>query len=568
MAPRARLRWWYLWLAVTAAACGPCGFQPDPGVKVVVPAMPTTLDWSHSDPMSWVNYPVMLATQKGLTTLGGDHSVRPGLAERWERETDAKGREVYTFHLRPDVRWSDGSPLTARDFVFGWRRALRGRERGEMADLEGAVEALALQERGAPEAEVAAALERVGVEALDPHTLRVTLARPRSYFLARLSNVYLFFPAPAADLEGKSGEELRDYFDRPRDGRPLALGPYRVERWDRAGERVRLVYNPRTAFPPPLAPGESPAPVLTLMKSEIGPALYERGRVDFVFVDSAAALRGKRPEDLQREPLLSTYFLAFNTERPPLDRPEVRRALARALDREALVAGLLPAARVSNMLLPPELPDAATAEESERLPRYEPARAKAELAGVPGLERPLRLVVKAGDSFVPEEALAERLAAQLAKVGVQVVVDARSDFSAEVARRTPQGPRAYDLYLRRLGADYAHPNTFFTLFEHEGNHQTGWETQGGGEPMARFERLLEEADGASDAARARSLYVQAQEVLVGEQAVIAPLYHPDRYYRARARLHGLDVDPFNFLALKSLRLESGATPMAGGREEH
>jgi len=411
-----------------------------------------------------------------------------------------------------------------------------------------------LLERGAPAEQVRAALERTGVEALGQHTLRVTLDRPRSYFLARLANVYLFFPAPSSDLAGRSDEQVQDYFDRPREGRPLSLGPYRVERWDRAGERVRLVHNPASAFQPPLGEGERPAPVVTLMKSEIGPALYERGRVDFVFVDSALALRGQRAKDLRHEPLLSTYFMAFNTERPPLNRPEVRRAIVRALDRQALMAGLLPAVRPTHVLLPPELPGAATPEEAARLPGFDRERAQAELKGVPGLDRPLRLVYRAGDSFVPEVAIAERIASQLSAVGIQVTLDARSDFSSEVARRTPEGPRAYDMYLRRLGADYAHPNTFFTLFEREGNHQTGWELQGAGEPMAGFERLLAEADAEADADRARSLYAQAQAVLLDEQAVIVPLYHPDRYYRARERLRGLDVDPFNFLALKALRL--------------
>ena len=542
-------------LVLVAGGCGRCGFQPDPGVKVVVPSMPTTLDWSYSDPHSWANYPVMLATQRGLTMLAPDHSVQPGLAERWERSRTATGQEVYTFHLRQDVRWSDGiTPLTAQDFVTGWHRALQGRERGELADLAGADEVLALQEKGVSPEQLEAALARTGVEALGPHTLRVTLARPRSYFLARLANVYLFFPTPSAFLAGKSEEAVRDYFDRPREGHPLALGPYRVESWDRAGERVRLVHNPHSAFQPPLGPGERPAPVLTLLRSEIGPALYERGRVDFVFVDSAVALQGRRPDDLQREPLLSTYFLAFNTERPPLDRPEVRRALSRAIDREALMRGLLPATRPSHVLLPPELPGAASPEEAGRLPHFNPERARAELAGIPGMDRPLRLVYRSGDSFVPEVAIAERLAAQLAAVGVTVTLDARSDFSAEVARRSAEGPRAYDLYLRRLGADYAHPNTFFTLFERTGLHQTGWETQKGGEPMDRFERLLDEADAEPDEARSRALYSQAQAVLLDEVAVIAPLYHPDRYFRTRASLHGVDVDPFNFLSLRELRL--------------
>ncbi|MBF5042784.1 peptide ABC transporter substrate-binding protein [Aggregicoccus sp. 17bor-14] len=513
--------------------------------------MPTTLDPSYSDPTSWVNYPVMLATLYGLTTLRADHTVAPGLAERWEREEDAAGHERYTFHLRGDVRWSDGvTPLTAEDFAFAWRRALQGRERGEMADLLGAERVLALQEQGAGAQEVQRALAQVGVRALDARTLQVTLAQPRSYFLARLANVYLFFPAPSALLAGKDPESVRDYYDRPRDGHPLALGPWRVERWDRAGERVRLVKNPHTAFPPPLGPGEQQPAVVTLLKSEIGPALYERGRVGFVFVDSALALRGVPPPDLRREPLLSTYFLAFNTQAPGLEDPAVRRALSAALDREALLRGLLPVARASHTLLPPELPGAATAEEAEQLPHFTRGQALPALAS---LKRPLRLVYRSGESFVPEVAIAERIAAQLARYGVQVRLEARSDFSSEVARRGPDGRRTWDLYLRRLGADYAHPNTFFTLFEREGNSQTGWETAGGGEPMARFEALLARADAEADAGRARALYAEAQALLLGEQAVVAPLYHPDRYYRARESLHGLTVDPFNFLSLRALR---------------
>lgn len=535
-------------------ACGPCALPSEPGLKVVVPAMPTTLDWNDSDPTSWVNYPVMLATQRGLTTLAPDATVQPGLAERWEQTRDAEGRERYTFHLRRDVRWSTGAPLVARDFVVGWRRALVGKERGELGDFAGAEALFARLASGASQAEIDRALDGLGFSAVDDHTLAVTLAHPRSYFLARLANVYPFFPAPSADLEGLEGEAIRDYFDRPREGRPAALGPYRVERWDRAGERVRLVLNPTSAFLPALQEGEARPPVVTLMRSEIGPALYARGRVDFVFVDSAAALAGRLPADLQRRELLSTYFLAFNTEKPPLDRPEVRRALAQALDREALLKGLLPSPRPTHLLLPPELPDAAPEERAHRLPRFEPEVARARLREV-GPMRPLRLVHRAGDSFLPEVAIAERIASQLARFGVEVHVEARSDFSAEIARRGPDGARVHDFYLRRLGADYAHPNTFFTLFKREGNHQTGWERAEGGKAMERFEDVLRRADQEEDRARARELYADAQALLLDEQAVVAPLYHPDRYFRVRPGVRGLDVDPLNFLALRALRVK-------------
>jgi ABC-type oligopeptide transport system substrate-binding subunit len=538
-------------LLTFAAACGRCGLQPDAGVKVVVPAMPTTLDWSTSDPTSWVNYPVMLATQRGLTELSADHTPGPGLATRWERETLPDGRERYVFHLRRDVLWSDGkTKLTAKDFVVGWRRAVMGRERGDLADLDGARRVMELLAKDAPAAEVEAALEQLGVRALDEHTLEVVLARPRSYFLSRLANVYLFFPAPAAALEGLDEDARRAYFDRPSGGHPLALGPWQVESWDRAGERMRLRRNPHTSFPPPSPPGTVQPERVTLMRSEIGSALYRRGRVQFVFIDNAVALQQERPDDLQRQPLLSTYFLGFNAQRPPLDRPEVRRALAMAMDRPALLAGILPASRPTRTLLPPDLPGAATAEEEARLLDHDPQAARAILQGE--VTRPLRLVYRAGESFIPEVALVERLRAQLAKVGVKVELDARYDFSAELARRGPDGLRTWDLYVRRLGADYAHPNTFFTLFNATGNHHTGWETMDGGASVRRFEALLAQADAEPDMATAQPLYAQAQAVLLREEAVIVPLYHPDRYYRMAPELLGLDVDPFNFLSLRNL----------------
>ncbi len=241
--------------------------------------MPSTLDWQTSDLTSWSNYPVLLATMRGLTSLDRDNRIGPGLASEWEREETSDGREIYTFHLRTDVKWSDGvNSLCAEDFVVGWRRAMLGRERAEMTDLLGAYDVLARLEAGASAAEVERALQKLGVEAIDADTLRVTLARPRSYFLARIANVYLFFPAPSADLVGRSIEQIEDYFDRPRDGKPRALGPFRVESWDRAGERVRLVANPFSSFAPPVAPDEERPAVVTFMKSEIGQALYQRGR--------------------------------------------------------------------------------------------------------------------------------------------------------------------------------------------------------------------------------------------------------------------------------------------------
>jgi peptide/nickel transport system substrate-binding protein len=295
--------------------------------------------------------------------------------------------------------------------------------------------------------------------------------------------------------------------------------------------------------------GEARAAVVTLMKSEVGSALYDRGRVNFVFVDSAVALKEARPPDLRRQELFSTYFLAFNTQRPPLDRVETRRAIGVALDRAALLRGLLPEARPTCELLPPGLPGA-----TERAQRACGPMGSRPVTLEGGGQRPLRLVYRAGESFIPEVAIAERIKSQLARLGVQIELEARYDFSAEIARIAADGFPAADLYLRRIGADYAHPKTFFTFFERGGNHYTGWEKLAGGEIIRRFETVLQRADALPESSAAAELYARAQEILLEEAVVIAPIYHPDRYFRVRPSLLGLDVDPFNFLSLRELRL--------------
>ncbi len=204
------------------------------------------------------------------------------------------------------------------------------------------------------------------------------------------------------------------------------------------------------------------------------------------------------------------------------------------------------------MLLPPNLPLAASPEEAAALPSYAPERARALLAEAGGVGRRLRLVYRSSESFVPEVAIAERIRAQLAKVGIEVELEPRFDFAAEIKREAADGHKASDLYLRRLGADFAHPKTFFSLFERAGNHQTEWEKLDGGHAIERFEALLAEGDAAEGEA-ARAIYARAQKILLWDEAVIAPLYHPDRYFREAPGVRGLEVDPFNFLSIRDAR---------------
>ena len=548
-------------LAATLGACT-CGPKtpascdtPRDAVTVALAAMPNTLDWSRSHESSWQNYPVLHAMMRGLTSLDAEHRAVPGLAERWDVETTPEGRQVYTFHLRPGVVWSDGkTPLTARDFVAGWRRAILGNEGGEMSDIVGgdAILAIRSDDSLSPEerkARLAEKVESLAVEAVDDRTLRVTLKAPKSYFLARVAYVYTFFPTPSADLQGKSDAEIARYFDEPSGGKPMTLGAFRVASWDRVGKTIVLERNEHAGEPAPGSVKE-----LKVLEAALSPLLYDRCRIDFLAMDDPATLRDL-PQDAQVSELLSTYWLGMNTA--TLDLP-LRRAIARAIDREAAGRGLLPAYRSAFGYLPPALPGAVGPDDprAAAFPRFDLAGAKKLVAESAYDGRELTLLVKNTGTFMPETGIADAIKRQLAEAGVKVTLVTTSDFGADVKKA--DGSTRHDLFLKRTGADYAHPQTFFTVFMANGTHYTGWDALDDGAGMRAFQALLAKGAAETDPERMAAIYTEAQALLLEKYAVMVPIYHPDRYYRRRAWIDGLGIDPFNFLTFREMRVKEVA----------
>lgn len=523
------------------ATCQP---RPDGQVTIALSSLPNTLDWNASHESSFQNYPALLAMMQGLTTLAPDGTVRPGLAAYWEvgLEGERAPRQVYTFHLRPDAVWSDGrTKVTAHDFVLGWKRALLGHEPADLLDLQGAREVLDARAKAAADPawapRVQERLEAVGVLARDAETLEVTLTSPRTYFLSRLATVYTFFPAPVAALAGLSPQALRRYFDEPDGTHPLVTGEFIPTKWDRVGQKVDLVRNPHFRGPVPPRPVQR----LSLMQAALAPVLYAQCRVDFLFQDDPSAVMQGSP-DTARSPLMSIYWLGFNTTKVPLP---LRRAVAHALDRSTLFEGLLPSVRVAHSFLPEPMPGALTAEQARTrgAPPYSPQKARALLAqaGDPG---ELTLLVRTG-TFMPELGVADAIRRQLEAVGLTVRIVTTSNFTNDI--KSKDGVLRHHLFLRRTGADYAHPQTLLTPLQAGGNHYTDWHKLEGGAAQARFQALLDEGAAQTDPAKMKETFARAQAILLDEQVVLVPLYFPDRYFLKRPWLQGLGVDAFNFL---------------------
>ena len=173
-------------------------------------AEPSTLDPHSTDGRSESN--IFRDLFEGLVVYGPSGQILPGVAEAWELSDDST---VYTFHLRADAKWSDGGALTAEDFAYSLRRAVAPRPGSEpAANLAVIRNADAVMKGEKPATEL-------GVEAVDPRTLKITLRGPTPYFLALLSSDNSALPVNRAAVEAGGA-----HWAEP--GTLVSNGPYQL----------------------------------------------------------------------------------------------------------------------------------------------------------------------------------------------------------------------------------------------------------------------------------------------------------------------------------------------------
>ncbi len=260
----------------------------------------------------------------GLTTEGPDGGVIPGAAESWQVSDDGL---VYTFKLR-DHQWSDGVPVTADDFVFALRRILDPATAAEYASLLYTIKNAKPFNEGAIDDPSA-----LGVRALDPKTLEFTLESPTPYFIEQLTH-YTAFPVPKHTID-----KLGDDWVKP--GNIVGNGPYTVVEWV-PNDHIKSVKNP--AF---YDADKVSIDTVTYYPAEERNAATKRfraGEIDIQY-DFASEqidwLKENLPDETRIAPYLGIYYYAINTRQAPFDNPDLRQALALAIDREAITDKIL-----------------------------------------------------------------------------------------------------------------------------------------------------------------------------------------------------------------------------------
>ena len=248
--------------------------------------------------------------------LGGDLTWRPGLISSATFTT----RPPYklTYRIRPEARWSDGTPVTARDFVFTHAAILRYIHDGPLETLHAEVQS---------------------VRAVDPKTVRVTLRSRVGEWRRLFAGIF-----PAHALAGENlGEVWRDRIDNPKTGRPIGSGPFLVERWDR-GRQIVLVRNPRYWG----AHRSYVERLVIRFGVQAGdlPGLMRSGQVHVAYnVPTSLVGELRRDADLELVSGPSTAWERIDLRvrpggHPLLRKKLVRRAIANGIDRAAIVSRL------------------------------------------------------------------------------------------------------------------------------------------------------------------------------------------------------------------------------------
>jgi oligopeptide transport system substrate-binding protein len=505
----------FLQLCAALAAVGLCGcgsgtMDAKEGAAQKILLVGNGADPRFMDPHLLNSVPehhVLMALFEGLVAEPpvSNTVVDPGMAERWESNAD---KSVWTFHLRPNVVWSDGVPVTAGDFVWSWRRMLTKSLAAEYSSM------LFVLKNGEDFYNEKVPPEALGVKALDPRTLQVTLVGPTPHFLIMMLHTS-WWPVPRHCIE-KYG------------------GPYdRVNPWTQEGKMVSngAFILKRNLFRQVLEVSKNPLywdaanvkidgirfyPIDSESTEE---RLFRRGMLhitEIVPLDKIPSYREKHPDIFHQYTNAAVYFYRINTSRPALKDVRVRKALAYAIDRESLVknvtrAGQLPAPG----LVPP-----MEGYQQAQVFNFDPAKAQALLAeaGYPGGKDfpKFEILINTNEAH---RAIAEVIQQMWQKtLGIKVGILSQ-EFSVYL---DTMNRIDYDVCRAGWNADYLDPSTFIDMWTTgNGNNNTHWSN-------AKFDQLVKDATQA-DGARRMAILREAEDIFLSEVPAI-PFYFYTRVH--------------------------------------
>ena len=471
-------------------------------------------------------------------------------------------KRIFTFHLRPEAKWSNGDPVTAHDFAFAWRRMLESP--GEYTYLHYYIKGAEpyLQAYAAflehPDQNIKPDFATVGEQVTDDHTFRVTLDNPVTFFF-ELMAFPPFFPLneksmrPYAKVDAVTGNVTYDgRFTRPG---VVGNGPFNLVQWD-FKRRVRLEksgsYWDREHVP-------SNSIEMLIVEDQLGEVLrYEAGDVDWLpEVPSEMGpewVQQHRP-DLRLFSGFGSYFLNVmvkpkfrNGTDNPLADVRVRQALAMGFDREPIVRNITRMGeKPASTYVPPDIFPGFHVEPGFT---FDPKRARELLnqAGVgggrggptlPGVKFMVRTGSQAGINMV------QNIVGQWrANLGIDVPLEL---VEPKIARQR-SNEKDFSIMVGDWIGDYQDPSTFTDKYRSTSvNNDSGWVN-------LEYDALLDQATKEADPQKRYRLLEKANRMLDVEVPII-PLYYITNQYLFRDNVHGINLNPRNMTMFKGVYVQ-------------
>lgn len=472
---------------------------------------------------------ILHQTFEGLTRIDGKGKPQPAMAEKITTSDDLT---TYTFKLR-DSKWSNGDPVTAEDFAYAWKWALDPANESQYAyQLYYIKGAEAVNTGGA-------SADTLGIKVVDEKTLEVTLENPTPYFL-ELTAFYTYFPVNSkiATANPKWFTDAGDLY--------TSNGPFKMVEW-KHNDSIKLEKNENYW-------DAKTVKLETVEVSMINDANTELSMFDNGELDWAGSPFGTLPTDalpalkdqgnLNIEPFAGTYWYKFQTEKPPLNNKNIRKALAYAINRQAIVDNITQGGQIPAMAAVP--PTMFPENEKGYFKDNDVKKAKEFLQK--GLEElglkdasELPAITISYNTNEAHQKIAQAIQDMWKKeLGVNVTLD-NTEWAVYIEKL-----HAGDYQVGRMGwlGDFNDPINFLELYRDKdgGNNDTKWEN-------AEFKQLLNDSQKEKDPKKREKMLKDAEEIFIDEMPV-APIYFYTNVWVQADNLKGAVVSGLGDIQLK------------------
>ena len=466
-----------------------------------------------------------------------DAAIVPGGAETLEPDATAT---VWTAKLRQNAKWSDGAPVTARDYAFAYERILTPEFGAKYAEMLYFLKGADLFNKGETKD-----FSTVGIEVVDDFTLRLTLRGPTPYFPQILKH-YTWNPVPR-HVVLKHGTMIQKGNPWSKLGNIVSNGPYQLKSWRRT-DHLEVERNPHYWAASRVT--LNGVRFLPITNSYTEARMFRDGQLHTTYTappEIVDLMLKENPTVLRQEPYVGTKFIRCNTTRKPLDDVRVRRALSLSFSQQEICDKILRGYKPAYGMTPPmagyDTPHAIVynPEEARRLLTEAgfPANADGKRPTFPRLKYLLASRETAATTAQAVQAMWRK------ELGIEVEIE-NKEWTAYLAAMQELD---YDLADSGWIGDFLDPLTFLEMWsDGNGNNLTGWTNPD-------FEALLKKSHQEADPAKRYAILREAETILTGEAPIVLLAWYA-RNYLMDPSVEGwhpllLDNHPYDSLRLRT-----------------